>query len=153
MDPAPWDGFSDSARNLLRPRLLRAEPLIVLLAHDLASRCYCHSLLALHDLHQAIAILQPSWEEMLPMVQESGQTLETWLALRTLHDVFCSPVDCGLLSELEARSGCDAVRRQLLLKLTRSALLQYPASWRLWKFCSKLLEEARRGAGTVVAAE
>lgn len=153
MDPAPWDGFTDSARHLLRPRLLRTEPLIVLLSHDLASRRYCHSLLALHDLHQVVEILEPSWDDMLHVVQEAGQILETWLALRTLHDVFGSPVDCDLVSELEARSGCDGVRRQLLLKLTRSALLQYPASWRLWKFCGRLLEEARRGAGTVLAAD
>lgn len=141
---APWDPFSDSARSLSRPRILRPEALFVLLAHDLAAARYCHSLQTLHDLHLVATTLHPDWEEVRRIAREARLCAETAIALRLLGGLLETPTDPSAVADLQERAALGAAPLKLLLKLAATALTLYPASWRLAAFVGKMLAEARR---------
>jgi hypothetical protein len=144
--PAPWDSFSESARNFSQPRILQPEPLFVLLAHDAAERRYCHSLLGLVDMHVLLEKYPPRWSEISRVAVEAGQALETYVALRLLRDILAEPVDGETLKGLEEPSACSPSRRELLVKMAGAAVSQYPAPWRLAQFIGRLLGETRSEA-------
>ena len=139
----PWDGFSDSARNLHQPRLLTAEPLLALLCQDAARQSFCHSLLTIHDMHVVVERLQPRWEKLGQIARESNLALEIHLALTLLGDVLGTPIDGEFLKEMEERSHHGESRHKLLRKLAMTAATQHPASFRLGGFIGRLMEEAR----------
>jgi hypothetical protein len=144
LSAAPWDPFSDSARNLSRPRILRPEPLLVLLASDLAAARYSNALQTLCDLHVVVTILRPDWSEVERIAQEARLCLETTVALRLLGGLLGTPLDESVIQDLEGRSGIRGAHRELLLKLASTAITLYPASWRLSCFVERLLAEGRR---------
>lgn len=150
---APWDPFTDSARDLFQPRLLSAEPLVVLLAHDLAARSYCHSLADLHDLHFVMERSSPNLDRVLHLATETGMSLEVYLALRLARDVLRTPVDERVLHDLALHGAWDAAKRELLEKLSRAAIGQYPASWRLSRFTTKLLGVTRQSVRALSGTE
>jgi hypothetical protein len=143
LQPAPWDDFSESARNLSRPRLLRPEPLLALLSCDMAERSFCHSLITLHDMHMVIEKYHPDWERIASLARETQLFVEMYLSFKLLEEILNSPVDSEFLREMAERSGAQEAPMDLLRKLARTAILQYPASWRLARFTRKLLAEVR----------
>jgi hypothetical protein len=143
LSPAPWDDFSESARNLSRPRLLRPEPLLALQSCDMADRSYCHSLTTLHDMHVVIEKSRPDWEKLASLARDTQLFVEIYLSFKLLGEILNSPVDPEFMREMADRSGAQEAAVELLRKVARTAILQYPASWRLARFTRKLLAEVR----------
>jgi hypothetical protein len=147
---APWDTFTDSARHLLRPRLLSSEPLLLLLGHDLALRNFCHSLLELHDIHLLLGRGRLDWNRFLGLARETNLVLETWLSLSLAQAVLGSPVDAAALQELGELAAVSPARKESLLALARASVLQYPASWKLSVYLGKVLEACRVSSGVTL---
>lgn len=142
-DSAPWDPFSDSARAFSRPRILKPEPLVVLLAEEAARRSFCRSLRTIVDLHVVSEVLRPSWGDVADLAAEAGLALETYLALVVLADAFGPAAEESCLEELRARSGCAPAALELLKKLARAAVALYPLPARLAEFVGRLLRTSR----------
>lgn len=148
-DPMPWDAFSESARHLSRPRLLRPEPLLVHLAQDASARSFCHSLLSLHDMHVVVEKLKPDWERVFAVAREANLSMETHLAIGLVEDLLGPCVPQEFARDFEELGSWATSRRDLLRKLSRTAVVQYPASWRLSTFIGRVLKEARACSGAV----
>lgn len=140
---APWDPFSDSARTFSRPRILKPEPLVVLLAEEAARRSFCRSLRTLVDLHVVSEVLRPSWSDVVDLAVQAELALETYVALALLGDAFGPAAEEGCLEELRARSGCAPAALELLEKLARAAVSLYPLPPRLAEFVERLLRTSR----------
>lgn len=143
---APWDPFSNEPRAQAAPRILRPEPLVILLAEDAARRSFCHSLRTLVDLHVVAESLVPCWEQVAELAAQTDLALETYLALALVEGILGLAVDRECLHELREKSGCPEEAVRLLEKLSRLAVSLYPAPARLARFVERVMRSARRPA-------
>lgn len=125
------------------PLLLGPEALFVLVAHEMASRHFGHSLQLLHDLHVLARRDGPAAGNLFLRVEEPNLRLEGLVCLSILETLLGTPIDPALLDGLRESAGLSDARRKLLLKLARTAVLQYPASPRVLGTVARLTRDAR----------
>jgi hypothetical protein len=141
--PAPWDPFPARTTDFSRPIALGAEAALILHAHEMARRGFCHSLALLHDVLVLLSRATPSWSQVLSLAAGSGTLGPVYLALTILREVFGKEIDAGFLGEAETLLGLPSPNADLLRALCLSAILQHPASARLARFIESSLESER----------
>ncbi len=151
VENAPWDPFSDPEVAPSRPRILRPEPLILLLAEDLANRQFRHALRTVFDLHIVRLRLRPSWPDLVDLAARAGLVVEAYLALEVAGTVLGRDGEDGPCPELRARCGDQRPRLDLLRKMCLNSAILHAVPWRLSRHIQELLADARTAAAPAAA--
>jgi hypothetical protein len=126
--PSPWDEIPARPSDLSGSIAFGAEAALILHAHEMARRSFCHSLALLHDLLVLLATTAPSWSQVLSLSAGSRTLGPVYLALTILREVFGKEIDAGFLREAEGILGLPSANGDLLRALCLSAILQRPVS-------------------------
>ena len=138
--PSPWDELPAKTQS---STALGAEAALILHAHEMARRSFCHSLALLHDVLVLLGRATPSWTQVISLAAGSGTLGCVYIALTILRELFGKEIDAGFLREAERILGLPSPNADLLRALCLSATLQYPASARLARSIASRLESAR----------